>query len=81
MISFPPSHLLLDWPYDVKSALSSPLASLATQLQENESLFQEDENNEMPVWVSQLVAYVEIGGLRPLIGLVSPGTERHGAVH
>jgi hypothetical protein len=24
---------------------------------------------------------VEIRGLRPLIGLVSPGTERHGAVH
>jgi hypothetical protein len=25
--------------------------------------------------------FVEIRGLRPLIGLVSPGTERHGAVH
>jgi hypothetical protein len=24
---------------------------------------------------------VEIRSLRPLIGLVSPGTERHGAVH
>jgi hypothetical protein len=28
-----------------------------------------------------LAIFVEIGGLRPLIGLVSPGTERHRAVH
>jgi hypothetical protein len=30
---------------------------------------------------SSELLYVEIRGLRPLIGLVSPGTERHRAVH
>jgi hypothetical protein len=55
----PPSHLSPNWPHNIKSPPSpSPLASLATQLQEYKSPFQADEDDEMPVWVSQVVAYM-----------------------
>jgi hypothetical protein len=58
----PPLHLSPDWPHDIKTpsppSSPSPLASPATQLQEYKSPFQTDEDDEMPVWVSQVVAYM-----------------------
>jgi hypothetical protein len=54
----PPSHLLPDWPYNVKTPLPSPLAPLTMQLQEYKSPFQADEDDEIPVWVSQVVVYI-----------------------
>jgi hypothetical protein len=55
----PPSHLSSDWPHNIKSPPSpSPLASPATQLREYKSPFQADEDEEMPVWVGQVVAYM-----------------------
>jgi hypothetical protein len=50
----PPSHLSPTWPHD---PLPPPLPP-ATQLQEYKSPFQVDEDNETPVWVSQVVAYM-----------------------
>jgi hypothetical protein len=49
----PPSHLSPTWPHD-----PLPLPTLTTQLQEYKSLFQVDEDDDTPVWVSQVVAYV-----------------------
>ena len=57
-VPFPPSHLSPDWPHNIKTPLPSPLASLAMQLREYESLFQADEEEEMLVWVGQVVAYM-----------------------
>ena len=58
----PPSHLSPDWPHNIKTPPPSspplPFASLATQLQEYESPFHADEEEEIPVWVSQAVAYI-----------------------
>ena len=55
----PPLHLSPDWPYNIKSPPSpSPLASPAMQLREYESPFQAGEDEEIPVWVGQVVAYM-----------------------
>jgi hypothetical protein len=54
----PPSHLSPDWPHNIKTPSPSPLASPATQLREYKSPFQADEDEEMPVWVGQVVAYM-----------------------
>jgi hypothetical protein len=56
--SFPPSHLSPNWPHNVKIPSPLPLASPATQLREYKSLFQADEDKEIPVWVSQVMAYM-----------------------
>ena len=49
----PPSHLSPTWPHD-----PLPPPTLTTQLQEYKSLFQVDEDDDTPVWVSQVVAYM-----------------------
>jgi hypothetical protein len=51
----PPSHLSPTWPHD---PLPPPLPTLTTQLQGYKSPFQVDEDDDTPVWVSQVVAYV-----------------------
>jgi hypothetical protein len=53
-ILVPLSHLSPTWPHD---PLPPPLPP-ATQLQEYKSPFQVDEDDDTPVWVSQVVAYV-----------------------
>ena len=52
-ILVPPSHLSPTWPHD-----PLPPPTLTTQLQEYKSLFQVDEDDDTPVWVSQVVAYM-----------------------
>ena len=52
-ILVPPSHLSLTWPHD-----PLPPPTLTTQLQEYKSPFQVDEDDDTPVWVSQVVAYM-----------------------